>query len=158
MFLTQGSPVAPRQAARSHNRHPISVHVKSHSIGLTSTCHLPQSDRATLFSFRSSGLGTLVFEAPLRGLVNNLRCVSNAKPELGWSAFPSRGLGTRLKKHSLFTVARKLSTTQVILNNADVADTVKQARPRDVVQTISYATDRASFDHITESTGLRLEK
>ncbi len=157
MFLTQCSPVAPRQAVRSHNRYPISVHVQSHSMSLTSTRHLSRSDRATLFLFPSSGLGTLLFEAPLRGLVDNLRRVSNAKLELGWSAFPSWSLGTRLKKRSLFTVARKLSTTPVILNDADVAEAVKQAGPRDVVQTISYTTNRASFDRITESVGLRLE-
>ena len=55
-------------------------------------------------------------------------------------------------------MARKLSTTPVILNDADVADAVKQAGPRDVVQTISYTPNRASFDRITESTGLRLEQ
>ena len=62
------------------------------------------------------------------------------------------------KERSLFTLARKLATTPVILTDADVAEAVKQAGPRDVVQTISYTTNRASFDRITESAGLRLEK
>ncbi|MEK6258306.1 MAG: hypothetical protein AABP62_06760 [Planctomycetota bacterium] len=62
------------------------------------------------------------------------------------------------KERSLFTLARKLATTPVILTDADVAEAVKQASPRDVVQTISYTTNRASFDRITESAGLRLEK
>lgn len=68
-----------------------------------------------------------------------------------WSGFTP-------KERSLFTVARKLATTPVILNDEDVAEAVKQAGPRDVVQTISYITNRASFDRITESAGLRLEK
>lgn len=68
-----------------------------------------------------------------------------------WSGFTP-------KERSLFTVARKLATTPVILTDEDVAEAVKQAGPRDVVQTISYTTHRASFDRITESAGLRLEK
>ena len=62
------------------------------------------------------------------------------------------------KECALFTVARKLSTTPVILNDADVAEAVKEVGPRDVVQTLSDTTNRASFDRITESAGLRLEK
>ena len=62
------------------------------------------------------------------------------------------------KERSLFTLARKLATTPVILTDADVAEAVKQAGPRDVVQTITYTTNRASYDRITESAGLRLEK
>ena len=68
-----------------------------------------------------------------------------------WSAFTPA-------ERSLFTLARKLSTTPVVLTDADVAEAVKQAGPREVVQTISYTTNRASFDRITESAGLRLEK
>lgn len=62
------------------------------------------------------------------------------------------------KERSLFILAQKLATTPVVLTDADVAEAVKQAGPRDVVQTISYITNRASFDRITESAGLRLEK
>ena len=62
------------------------------------------------------------------------------------------------KECALFTVARKLSTTPVILNDADVAEAVKEVGPRDVVQTLSDTTNRASFDRITESAGRRLEK
>lgn len=68
-----------------------------------------------------------------------------------WSAFTPA-------ERSLFTLARKLSTTPVVLTDADVAEAVKQAGPREVVQTISYTTNRASFDRITESAGLRLDK
>lgn len=60
-------------------------------------------------------------------------------------------------ERSLFTLARKLATTPVVLTDADVAEAVKQAGPRDVVQTITYTTTRASFDRITESAGLHLE-
>jgi hypothetical protein len=34
---------------------------------------------------------------------------------------------------------------------------VKLAGPRDVVQLITYVTNRASFNRITEAAGLRLE-
>jgi hypothetical protein len=61
-------------------------------------------------------------------------------------------------ERSLFTVARKLAATPVVLTDADVAEAVKQAGPRDVVQVISYTTNRASFDRITEAAGLQLEK
>lgn len=60
-------------------------------------------------------------------------------------------------ERSLFNVARKLAATPVVLNDSDVAEAVKQAGPRDVVQTISYTTNRASFDRITEAAGLRIE-
>ncbi len=59
---------------------------------------------------------------------------------------------------SLFTLARKLAATPVVLTDVDVSEAVKQAGPREVVQTISYTTNRASFDRITESAGLRAEK
>lgn len=60
-------------------------------------------------------------------------------------------------ERSLFTVARKLAATPVVLTDAEVAEAVRQAGPRDVVQTISYTTNRASFDRITEAAGLRIE-
>jgi len=41
---------------------------------------------------------------------------------------------------------------------ADVAQAVKLAGPRDIVQLISYTTHRASFDRITEAAGLQLER
>ncbi len=58
---------------------------------------------------------------------------------------------------AMFTVARKLAASPVVLTDDDVATAVKLAGPRDVVQLISYTTTRASFDRITESAGLRLE-
>ncbi|AGA26850.1 carboxymuconolactone decarboxylase family protein [Singulisphaera acidiphila] len=61
-------------------------------------------------------------------------------------------------ERALFTVARKLAASPVVLTDEDVADAVKLAGPRDVVQLISYTTSRAAFDRITEASGLRLEE
>jgi alkylhydroperoxidase family enzyme len=61
-------------------------------------------------------------------------------------------------ERALFTVARKLAASPVVLTDDDVALAVKLAGPRDVVQLISYTTTRASFDRITEAAGLQLEK
>jgi hypothetical protein len=58
---------------------------------------------------------------------------------------------------ALFTVARKLAASPVVLTDAEVARAVKLAGPRDVVQLIVYTTNRASFDRITEAARLRLE-
>jgi alkylhydroperoxidase family enzyme len=59
---------------------------------------------------------------------------------------------------ALFTVARKLAASPVVLTDDDVAQAVKLAGPRDVVQLVNYRTNRASFDRITEAAGLQLEK
>ncbi len=58
---------------------------------------------------------------------------------------------------ALFTVARKLAASPVVLTDDDVTRAVELAGPRDVVQLISYTTNRASFDRITEVAGLQLE-
>ncbi|HEY3969588.1 MAG TPA: hypothetical protein VGM05_33855 [Planctomycetaceae bacterium] len=60
-------------------------------------------------------------------------------------------------ERSLFTVARKLAATPVVLTDDDVNEALKQTGPRDLVQMISYVTSRASFDRITEAAGLQLE-
>ena len=60
-------------------------------------------------------------------------------------------------ERSLFTVARKLASTPVVLTDDDVNEALKQTGPREVVQLISYVTGRASFDRITEAAGLQLE-
>jgi hypothetical protein len=59
---------------------------------------------------------------------------------------------------ALFTVARKLAASPVVLTDDDVANAVKLAGPRDVVQLVTYTTNCASFDRITEAVGLRLEE
>lgn len=59
---------------------------------------------------------------------------------------------------AMFTLARKLAVSPVVLTDNDVAKAVKLVGPRDVVQMISYVTTRASFDRITEVAGLQIEK
>jgi alkylhydroperoxidase family enzyme len=61
------------------------------------------------------------------------------------------------RERSLFTVAQKLAASPVVLTDEEVAAAVKHAGPRDVVQMISYTTNRASFDRITEAAGLQIE-
>lgn len=61
-------------------------------------------------------------------------------------------------ERSLFTVARKLAATPIVLTDDDVAEALKQTGPRDVVQLITYVTGRASFDRVTEAAGLQLEQ
>lgn len=58
-------------------------------------------------------------------------------------------------QQALFTVARKLAASPVVLTDADVDRAVRLAGPRDVVQLINYATVRASFDRFTEVAGLQ---
>jgi alkylhydroperoxidase family enzyme len=60
-------------------------------------------------------------------------------------------------QRALFTVARKLAASPVVLTDDDVTAAVKLAGPRDVVQLVSYTTNRASFDRITEAAGLQVE-
>ncbi len=61
-------------------------------------------------------------------------------------------------ERAMFTVAKKLAASPVVLTDDDVTAAVKAAGPRDVVQLISYVTNRAAFDRITEAAGLQLEK
>lgn len=67
-----------------------------------------------------------------------------------WEAFTPR-------ERSLFVVARKLAASPVVLTDSEVARAVEAAGPRDTVQTVSYTTNRASFNRITEAAGLPLE-
>jgi alkylhydroperoxidase family enzyme len=57
---------------------------------------------------------------------------------------------------ALFTVAKKLAASPMVLAADDVAQAVKLAGPRDVVQLIHYTTVRAAFNRITEVAGLQL--
>jgi alkylhydroperoxidase family enzyme len=61
-------------------------------------------------------------------------------------------------EQAMFTVAKKLAASPVVLTDDDVAAAVKLAGPRDVVQLINYVTVQASFDRITEAAGLQIEK
>jgi alkylhydroperoxidase family enzyme len=60
-------------------------------------------------------------------------------------------------ERAMFTVARKLAASPVILTDADVDEALKQTSPRDVVQLINFVTTRAAFDRLTEAAGLQLE-
>lgn len=68
-----------------------------------------------------------------------------------WKSFTPR-------EQALFTVARHLAASPVVLTDAEVAKAVELAGPRDVVQAISYTTQRASFDRVTEAAGLPLDE
>lgn len=68
-----------------------------------------------------------------------------------WDSFTPR-------EQALFTVAKNLAASPVVLTDDEVATAVELAGPRDVVQMISYTTNRAQFDRITEAAGLTAEK
>jgi hypothetical protein len=61
------------------------------------------------------------------------------------------------RDQSLFVLAKNLAASPVILTTEQVADAVKNSGPRDTVQVVSYICSRASFNRLTESTGLPLE-
>jgi hypothetical protein len=62
------------------------------------------------------------------------------------------------REQALFTVARRLAASPVVLTDGNVNRALEVAGPRDVVQTISYTTHRGAFNRITEAAGLRLEQ
>jgi alkylhydroperoxidase family enzyme len=61
-------------------------------------------------------------------------------------------------ERAMFTVAKKLAASPIVLTDADVALALKLTGPREVVQLIRYTTVRASFNRITEVAGLQLER
>jgi alkylhydroperoxidase family enzyme len=67
-----------------------------------------------------------------------------------WKGFTPR-------EQALFTVAKKLGASPVVLTDSEVTKAVELAGPRDVVQAVSYTTQRASFNRITEAAGLPIE-
>jgi len=62
------------------------------------------------------------------------------------------------KERALFTFARNLAASPVVLTDLQAEEAVKLAGTKDVGQLISYVTNRASFDRITEAAGLRADK
>jgi alkylhydroperoxidase family enzyme len=60
-------------------------------------------------------------------------------------------------ERAMFTVARKLAASPVILTDADVDEALQLTSPRDVTQLINYVTTRAAFDRLTEAAGLSLQ-
>jgi alkylhydroperoxidase family enzyme len=61
------------------------------------------------------------------------------------------------KDRAMFTVARNLAASPVVLTDDQFAAALKLAGPRDMVQLVSYTTNRAAFDRITEAAGLQIE-
>ena len=61
-------------------------------------------------------------------------------------------------ERSLFTVAKNLAASPVVLTDDDVTAALKLAGPKSVVQLVNYVTVRASFDRITEAAGLQAGK
>ncbi len=83
--------------------------------------------------------------------------------ELGWSDDQIYKLDGSWKEftpaeRAMFTVAKQLAASPIVLTDAEVAEALKRTGPRDVVQLIRYVTNRASFDRVTEAAGLQLEK
>jgi hypothetical protein len=83
--------------------------------------------------------------------------------ELGWPDEQTYRLDGPWKdftpaERALFTVARKLAASPIVLTDEDVAEAVKLTSPGEVVQLISYTTGRALFDRVTEAAGLQLEQ
>ncbi len=59
---------------------------------------------------------------------------------------------------ALFSLAKKLATSPVVLTDDDVALALKLAGPKTIVQLVSFITVRASFGRITEAAGLQAGK
>jgi alkylhydroperoxidase family enzyme len=82
--------------------------------------------------------------------------------QLGWSddqIFTLDGDWSDFKpaEQTLFRLARNLAAAPIMATDDDVAEALKMTSPREVVQLISYITNRASIDRITEAAGLKLE-
>lgn len=62
------------------------------------------------------------------------------------------------QEQALFTVAKQLAASPVVLTDRDVRQALESAGPRDVVETVNYTTSRAYFNRVTEAAGLPLEE
>lgn len=83
--------------------------------------------------------------------------------ELGWSddqIFMLDGDCSEFTpaERAQFQLARQLAASPIVLTDAETTAAVKLVGSRDVVQLISYTTNRASFNRITESAGLQIER
>jgi alkylhydroperoxidase family enzyme len=61
-------------------------------------------------------------------------------------------------QRAMFTVARKLAASPIVLTDNEVSEAIKQTSPREVTQLISYVTGRAFFNRVTEASGLPVEE
>lgn len=57
-------------------------------------------------------------------------------------------------ERALFTLARNLAASPIVVTDNDVAAALELTGPREVVQLISYTTNRSYFDRFTEAAGL----
>jgi alkylhydroperoxidase family enzyme len=62
------------------------------------------------------------------------------------------------KQLALLVVAKNLAAAPVILTDAQVADAVRLAGPRDVVQAVHYTAVRSLFDRFTEAASLPADR
>lgn len=62
------------------------------------------------------------------------------------------------KEQAMFRVARNLAASPMILTDNEFAEALELSSPREMVQLVSYTTNRASFNRITEAAGLQLEQ
>jgi alanine-alpha-ketoisovalerate/valine-pyruvate aminotransferase len=108
------------------------------------------SPRLLKLALTSSATPTIIVER--HPTVETLRAQDEIyKLDGDWSEFPPA-------EAALFTVSRKLAASPVVLTDDDMAQAIKLAGPRDVVQLISYTTNQGSFDRITEAAHLRLKE
>jgi alkylhydroperoxidase family enzyme len=61
-------------------------------------------------------------------------------------------------QRAMFTVARKLAASPIVLTDNEVSEAIKQTSPREVTQLINYVTGRAFFNRLTEAAGLPVEE
>lgn len=62
------------------------------------------------------------------------------------------------RERAMFTVARNLAASPMVLTDDQFAKALELSSPREMVQLVSYTTNRASFNRITEAAGLQLEQ
>jgi hypothetical protein len=73
-------------------------------------------------------------------------------------ALDGDGAGLTPAERAQLVVARHLAASPVVLTDEEFAAALKLVGPRDMVQLVSYITNRASFDRLTEAAGLAAGK
>jgi hypothetical protein len=66
--------------------------------------------------------------------------------------------GYSAAERALFNMARNLAASPIMISDHDVKVALQATGPREVVQLITYTTNRSSFDRITEAAGLQVEE
>jgi hypothetical protein len=135
--------------------------------------HFPVDGKSRIAGFQSAevkGDLTPLFKAQLSWIIARqdrawyaVGRAGQRLKELGWSDAEIYQLDGAWQEftpaeRALFTLARHLAASPIVLTDDEVASAVKLAGPRDVVQVISYTTSRSCFNRITEAAALQLEK